>query len=189
AFRRVFNPSLVVATAVAVLYLFTGLTVLDTEREALDEAKLDGFDAVLSLKRAQAISNSLHADRVRFLLDTGEADVYEQTYFDKAQQLVYLEAVSLPSYQESLAEADGPGGLRGLVGDGLDGSSESERLFESYTALILADAEMRSADADPAERLAQVEAARAEYEEALGALSDRHLERFDAAVASGEEAI
>ncbi|GAB3651036.1 hypothetical protein [Glycomyces tarimensis] len=188
-FRRVCNPSLVVATAVAVLYLFTGLTVLDTERVALAEAKEDGFDAVLSVERAQAISNSLHADRVRYLLDEGRDDVYEQTYFDKTQQLVYLEAVSLAGYQERLGAVDGEAVLTGLVGDGLDGSAQSERVLEAYTALILADARMREGEGGPSPRIAPVDQARGEYEEALGELSDRHLERFEAAIAEGEDAI
>lgn len=188
-FRRVFNPSLVVATAVAVLYLFTGLAVLDTERDTLAEAKVDGFDTTLSLERGKAISDSLHADRVRFLLDEGDADVYEQTYFDKAQQLVYVEAVSLPRYQEALAETGIGDAPTGLIGDALDDSAEAERVFTAYTDLILADAEMREGGGDPAARLAPVDVARAEYEEALDALSDRHLDHFRSAIAAGEDAV
>lgn len=187
-FRRVFNPSLVVATAVTALSLFTGLTVLDTERDALTEAKKDGFDTVLSLERAKAISNGLHADRVRFLLDEDAADVYEQTYFDKAQQLVYIEAVSLPRYRDALEDGGG-GALTGLVGNALDGSAEAERVFSAYTDLILADARMRVDDGDPSVRIAPVDEARADYEDALDTLSKRYLDRFESAIAAGEDAV
>ncbi|SDC99422.1 hypothetical protein [Glycomyces harbinensis] len=185
-FRRLLSPALLVATAVTGLYLYTGVVVLDAERDALAEAKTDGFDAALSLERAKAISNSLHADQIRFLLDPERADVYEQTYFDKAQQLVYVEAGNLEEYAASL---EGAPSDTGLVAVGLDGSASGDDALAAYTALIRADAAMRASDAPPSERLATVVAAIADYEAALKDLSGRHLDLFADAIGEGESAI
>lgn len=189
SFRRVFSPSLLVATAVAGLYLFTGLMVLDAERDALSGAKTEGFDAALSLARATAISNSLHADQIRYLLDTGEAVVYEQTYFDKAQQLVYVESGNLDQYLETLEGTSGSGAVPGLIGAGLDGSPQARAVAESYVDLMRADTRMRSSLEAPADRIAPVDAALGAYEADLDALSQHHLDTFAAAIDDGERAI
>lgn len=185
-FRRILSPALLVTTFVAGLYLFTGVVVLDAERDALAEAKADGFDAALSLERAKAISNSLHADQIRYLLDPERTDVYEQTFFDKAQQLVYIPADSLDTY---VAELDGNAPDTGLVAVGLDDSENGDDALAAYTALIRADAEMRASDAAPAVRLAPVVAALDVYEAALRDLSRQHLGTFEDAIDDGESAI
>lgn len=185
-FRRLLSPALLVTTFVAGLYLFTGVVVLDAERDALAEAKTDGFDAALSLERAKAVSNSLHADEIRFLLDPERANVNEQTYLEKAQQLVYVEAGSLDDYAAVLP---GTAPDTGLIAVGLDGGDTGDRALAAYVDLIRADAAMRASDAPPAERLAPVVAALADYETALGDLSDRHLDTFHDAIDAGERAI
>lgn len=195
AFRRVFNPSLLVATLVTGLYLGTGLAVLSAEQDALTDAKEDGFDAALSLGRAKAISNSLHADEIRYLLDPSRAAVNEQTYFDKAQQLVYVEAGNIDQYLDGLASLDHPdyfdGGddVPGLLAGGYDGGQETHAAATSYLALIRADANMRESDAPVAARLETLQAALAEYETDLAELSEAHQDVFADAVAEGEAAI
>lgn len=187
AFRRLLNPSLLVTTAVAALYLFTGLVVLGAERDALDEAKTDGFDTTMSLKRAEAISTSLHADQVRYLLDPARVDVYEQTFLDKAQQLLYIDgAGNLADYRTGL----GDGSDQGLIAAGLDRGTAGDAALASYASLIDADAAMRAdAAATPAERLRAVTDALAEYEGDLAALVEARLDTFDDAIGDGEDAI
>ncbi|MFB9662758.1 hypothetical protein ACFQS3_22400 [Glycomyces mayteni] len=187
AFRRLLNPSLLVATAVTALYLFTGLVVLDAERDALDEAKTDGFDTTMALKRAEAISNSLHADQVRTLLDPARASVYEQTFLDKAQQLLYVTgAGNLDDYRNGLGSATD----QGLIAAGTGGAADGDAVIASYTALIDADADMRAdTGAGAAERLRGVTGALAAYEGDLAHLVGNRLDTFDDAVGEGEDAI
>ncbi|MFE3449081.1 hypothetical protein ACFXJ8_09115 [Nonomuraea sp. NPDC059194] len=101
-FRRIFGPALLAATLATAACAITGAIVLEQQAAALETAKRDGFDSVLTLARARAIGNSLHADQSRYLLDSVRADTYQHTFFDKSQSLVYVAADNLPSYQNAV---------------------------------------------------------------------------------------
>lgn len=191
AFRRVFNPSLLVATAVCLLYLFTGAAVLSAEASALHQAKETGFDRALSLAQAKAVSEALYTDQVRYLLDTERAAVYEQTYLDKAQSLYYLESGNLDGYREALA-ADTAGSRTprpGLIGAGLDGDEESAALADAWSGVNAADAAMREGAGPVSDRLAEVQAATEPYREALARLTERRSSVFEDGIADGERAV
>ena len=57
------------------------------------------------MSRAQAISNSLHADESRFLLDPGRADTYSLAYLDKSQTVLYVASGNLGEYDTALSAA------------------------------------------------------------------------------------
>ncbi|GAA1680677.1 hypothetical protein GCM10009830_29660 [Glycomyces endophyticus] len=193
-FGRVFNPSLLVATAVCLLYLGTGLAVLTAEQSAQETAKEDGFDNALSLARANAVSNALYVDQVRFLLDTERADIYEQTLLDKAQSLHYEEAGNLDEYRDLVAAAwtdpaGVPAGTAGLLSDGFTDSTAAWDAARAWQSLMDADAAMRTGTGTEGERLASVSAAYDAYDTALAALSEEHLDTFRAGIEDGEQAI
>lgn len=198
-FRRVFNPALLVATAVTAMYTFTGVAVLSTEAKSLHTAKTAGFDAVLSLARARVVSNSMHADQIRYLIDPGRADTYEQIYLDKAQSLVYLEAGNLAAYRDGVADladsADRPAtpGLLGVFAGGAASGTAGSTL-SAYHQLQQADRQLRRPAGDPSggsgvASVGEVEEAFDEYDDALVALTAQYRSTFDTAIADGEDAL
>lgn len=186
-FRRVLSPALLLATAVALLYAATGLAVLGVEAGAVREAKQDGFDAVLSLARAQAVSNSLHTDQIRYLIDPERADTYAQIYLDKAQSLVYVEAGNLDGYYTGVSRlASAPEPVPGLLGAYVDAATVA-----AYDRLQAADRDLRTASgtAAVALRLGPLAGAFEDYDAALAELVRAHRAVFDRAIASGEDAM
>jgi hypothetical protein len=97
-FRRLINPALVLATLGALALVAVTVGLLSTEAGHLRSAKQDGFDSILALSRARAISNNLNADESRYLLDPDRADTYEQVYLDKSQSILYVPASNLTMY-------------------------------------------------------------------------------------------
>lgn len=105
-FRRLLSPWLVLATAGTLALVVLCMIVFTGEADHLKKAKSDGFDSILALSRARAISNSLNGDETRYLLDPAQDDTYEQVYLDKAQSIVYIDkGTSLPAYFANLAPA------------------------------------------------------------------------------------
>jgi hypothetical protein len=101
-FRRLVNPALALATLVTLVLVVVSVGLLSAEAGHLRKAKEDGFDSILALSRARAISNSLNADESRYLLDPGRADTYEQVYLDKSQSILYVPATNLDTYQTGM---------------------------------------------------------------------------------------
>ncbi len=205
-FRRVLSPSLLVATAIAGIYAFAGLTVLDREADALLSAKRDGFDSVLTLARARAISNSMHADQTRYLLDPGRADTYESVYLDKAQSVLYAEAANVNVYHAKVAEAVHayPRGTPTLGFLGTELSRQSPRgqpdsivlgALANYNGLQQGDRRLRELTAVArdgeavAYMLGTLRDEFSRYDATLVMLSDRSRTVFDRAVGNGEAAL
>ena len=101
-FRRRLNPALAVATLGLVLLTVSAVRLLSGEAAHLQAAKTSGFDSILTMSRARAISNSLHADESRFLLDPGRADTYSLAYLDKSQTVLYVASGNLGEYYTAL---------------------------------------------------------------------------------------
>ncbi|MGK5558528.1 hypothetical protein ACSNOI_43700 [Actinomadura kijaniata] len=102
-FRRLVNPALALATIATVVLVAAGAMMLSAQAGHLKRAKVDGFDSLLTLSRARALSHSAFADESRFLLDPKRADTYEQIYLDKALSVLYVDPdpgrpVNLESY-------------------------------------------------------------------------------------------
>jgi hypothetical protein len=103
--HRLFSPAIGVATVAAAALLIAGVSVFTTEAEDLRVAKKDAFDSVLALSLARAISYDGNADESRFLVDPARAAQYQQSYFDKSQQIVGYPSTTLLSYEEILPES------------------------------------------------------------------------------------
>jgi hypothetical protein len=104
-FRRRVNFALALATAVLIVLGVSSLRLLSGEATQLQLAKTDGFDSILTMSRAQAISNSMHADEIRFLLDPGRTDTYSLDYLYKSQTILYVDSGNLGAYYTKLGVA------------------------------------------------------------------------------------
>ena len=104
-FRRRLNPALAVATLGLLLLTASAIRLLSDQAAHLQAAKTSGFDSILTMSRARAISNSLHADESRFLLDPGRADTYSLAYLDKSQTVLYVASGNLGEYYTALSSA------------------------------------------------------------------------------------
>jgi hypothetical protein len=104
-FRRRVNFALLLATAALIVLGVSSLRLLSGEAKQLQLAKADGFDSILTLSRARAISNSMHADEIRFLLDPGQADTYSLDYLDTSQTVLYVPSGNLGQYYAGLGAA------------------------------------------------------------------------------------
>ncbi|HEV2243318.1 MAG TPA: hypothetical protein VGR98_19900 [Streptosporangiaceae bacterium] len=104
-FRRRVNFALALATAGLIVLGVSSLRLLSGEATQLQFAKADGFDSILTMSRAQAISNSMHADEIRFLLDPGRTDTYSLDYLDKSQTILYVASGNLGAYYAGLGVA------------------------------------------------------------------------------------
>ncbi|MBG0829676.1 hypothetical protein HS041_18080 [Planomonospora sp. ID67723] len=200
-FRRVFNPALLVATAIAGTYTLTGFTVLGNEADVLHTAKRDGFDSVLALARARAVGNSMHGDQSRYLLDPERADTYEQTYLDKSQSVLYTPSGNLAAYYKAVdAGVDAypaKNAFLGLVGQEADlarlpGSEAAIiEVLRRYQEFQQGDYLMRKAGPREAveELVGRLETRFGAYDAALVKLAGLHKTAFDRAVRSGEEQV
>jgi hypothetical protein len=123
-FRRRLNPALAVATLGLIVLTVSAVRLLSDEAAHLQAAKTSGFDSILTMSRAQAISDSLHADESRYLLDPGRADMYSLAYLDKSQTVLYVASGNLDKYDTALSAAmtayranPRSVGFRGFYGD------------------------------------------------------------------------
>ncbi|MER7499728.1 hypothetical protein AB0L05_11680 [Nonomuraea pusilla] len=191
-FRRVFGPALLAATVVTVVALVASVAVLGQDQEALRRAKKAGFDSVLTVARARAISTSMQGDESRYLLDKERADTYEHTFLDKSLAVLYLEAGNLSTYHKAVAERSSK--ALGLLGPEL-AARDGQAVLEAYRGFQAADtefrrlvAEGRNADAVAA-RLGPVRRAFDAYDQALLVMSGRHENVFEQAIDTGESSL
>ncbi|MDX3107682.1 hypothetical protein ACIBO5_39455 [Nonomuraea angiospora] len=183
-FRRVFAPALVFATVLGAAGLVTGAILINRQGQALEEAKRRGFDSVLTLTRARAISKSMHGDQSRYLLDPLRKDTYEHTFLDKARTIAAVESTSLPDYQSKL-QANFQGLLGGLTGE------DRARTFAAYQRFQQADARMRTLSGEAAIKFWDGELTQAyeSYDKVLEELVRRHESDFERAIDSGDGAL
>ncbi|GAA2457136.1 hypothetical protein GCM10010191_91010 [Actinomadura vinacea] len=102
-FRRMLNPALALSTVAVLVLVVAGSVMLAGQERHLRTAKSEGFDSLLALSRARAISTSANADETRYLVDPGRADTYEQVYLSKSQTVLYRgEGTNLNRYNQAI---------------------------------------------------------------------------------------
>ena len=205
-FRRVLNPALVLATLATLALAGVGAGLLTAQAGHMKKAKEDGFDSILQLSRARAISHSAFADESRYLLDPGRADTYEQTYLDKSLSVIQPDIgdkpVNLENYYAGLEEKLGPykAGQEdvpflGFFGDEartVEPGREADALQKTllaYRTVQRNDARIRRL-ASSGDRAGAVDARMAStairdfgaYDAALGELTAVHQDAFDDAI-------
>ncbi|WP_246236517.1 hypothetical protein [Actinomadura chibensis] len=207
-FRRVLNPALVLATLGALALTAVGAGLLTAQAGHIRKAKEDGFDSILQLSRARAISHSAFADESRYLLDPGRADTYEQTYLDKSLSVIYPDLgdrpVNLENYYSGLDQRLGSykagqesvpflgffGDEARAVGHGREADA-LQKTLDAYRNVQRNDAQMRRL-ASAGNRTGAVDwrmgrtsgAIRdfAAYDAALSSLTAVHQDAFDTAI-------
>ncbi|TDC59434.1 hypothetical protein E1200_32095 [Actinomadura sp. GC306] len=206
-FRRVLNIPLALATLASLVLVVTGTAMLSGQASHLRKAKEDGFDSILSLARARAISNSAAADETRFLLDPDRADAYEQVYLSKSQTVLYLPAGNLAEYnravQGDLSFEPGRARFLGFLGTEANRPTESgdkqaqlvnalNKALGDYQKVQANDRQMRDlvhagkrAEAISARRTAADDFA--VYDRSLQNLIGLHQKEFDEAVQDGDD--
>ncbi|WP_433228591.1 hypothetical protein [Actinomadura formosensis] len=207
-FRRLLNPALALATLATIVLTAAGTGLLTAHAGHIRKAKEDGFDSILQLSRARAISHSAFADESRYLLDPGRADTYEQTYLDKSLSVIYPDLgdkpVNLENYyagleQKAAAYKPGEGAVPflGFFGDEARTAGRGReadalgRTLEAYRAVQRNDARMRrlAASGDRAGaidvRMGRTSGAIRDFgafDAALSALTAVHQDAFDTAI-------
>jgi hypothetical protein len=97
--RRILNPHLLGATAIAILFLGYTLNAIVSASVNLKVAKEDAFDSIHSLRQARALSYMANADESRYLLDPENKDKHERAFNSKIAKLV-----TLPPGRKSLTD-------------------------------------------------------------------------------------
>ncbi|MBC6460812.1 hypothetical protein HKK72_23450 [Actinomadura sp. HBU206391] len=205
-FRRLISPAIALAALGTCALVIASVALLSAEGRQMTKVKERGFDSVLALSRARAISNSAYADESRYLLDPGRADTYEQVYLEKSQALLFVPAGSLDTYYRVLDDAlDRRGGSRkadflGFYGEAARGVSlPGERravddLLLSYLSFQRSDRRMRELVSDGKRRDAiEIRTGGVpggedfeRYDEALTALIALHRDAFSSAVSDAD---
>jgi hypothetical protein len=201
-FRRLINPVLAVATVGAVALVVVAVGLLTSEAGHLQKAKYDGFDSVLSLSRARAISNSANADESRYLLDPDRADTYEQVYLDKSQEILFVPAGNLDTYYAQLdRRLAGHTGFMGFYGTEarhvtLPGQRAAvDAMLSGYQRVQQDDARIRAlAGAGGRHDAIVVRTGTAtgdfdRYDQALVSLTAIHQKAFEGAIRGGDHGL
>ncbi|GAB3970122.1 protein kinase G-activating protein GlnX [Actinoallomurus acanthiterrae] len=200
-FRRLVNPFLALATVGTLVLVAVSVALLSSEAGRLRTAKEDGFDSVLALSRARAISNSAHADEARYLLDPGRADTYEQVYLDKSQTILYVPAGNLDTYYAQVDQKVGGSDFLGFYGTEahhvtLPGQQEALRkVLSGYQKVQANDRSIRQQATGGDRRGALSTKLNAgtgdfgDYDTALVALKDLHGRAFDKAISAGDHGL
>jgi hypothetical protein len=202
-FRRLVNPVLALATVATVVLVAVLAGLLTGEASHLREAKGDGFDSVLSLSRARAISNNANADETRYLLDPTLADTYEQVYLDKSQEILYVPAGNLGEYYQQLDQRVAAGsGYMGFLGAEaqhvtLPGQRAAlDRTLRGYQGVQHDDGRIRALATTPGgrhaaivERMGPASRDFASYDSALVSLTAIHQKAFEDAIRKGDDGL
>jgi hypothetical protein len=214
-FRRLLNPALAAVTLITLVLVLASTSMLAGQLDELREAKRDGFDSLLALSRARAISTSANADETRYLLDPELRDTYEQVYLSKSQSVLYRPGgTNIDTYNAAVQRDLGSSDLDvsrtrflGLLGreadyTGLPGQPDAYReVLRAYREFQASDARVRSlARGGQSEAAIQArlggaggaggsvssDRAFADYDEAVRKLIAIHGQAFDNAVREGD---
>ncbi len=88
--RRVLNPLLAFATAIAMLFTVYTANAFRAEDHELKVAKEEAFDSIHALWQARALAYAARADESRSFLDPEQADADEKSFFEKADRIAHV---------------------------------------------------------------------------------------------------
>ncbi|HEY6874159.1 MAG TPA: hypothetical protein VI298_15650 [Geobacteraceae bacterium] len=114
--RRMLNPAMAAATAIALVFAIYGAYTLKSAESALVSIKQDCFDSIHALWKAKAIAYDANADESLYLIYTGRPAEQQKAfaaYKAKAAELVAVEP------EEAQAAAAAKQRIQGLLGDEL----------------------------------------------------------------------
>jgi hypothetical protein len=88
--KRQFNRPLLVATAIAGIFLLHSAFALSRAASALKVAQEDAFPSLYSIRKARALSYQANSDESRYLLDKANAATHEASFRAKVDQIMTL---------------------------------------------------------------------------------------------------
>jgi hypothetical protein len=88
--RRIINLPLLVASAIAILFLAYTMNSIVSATSNLKVAKEDAFDSIHSLRQARALSYMANADESRYLLDIANSDRHDRAFKEKIDKIVTI---------------------------------------------------------------------------------------------------
>ncbi|HAJ59324.1 MAG TPA: hypothetical protein DCP31_08690 [Cyanobacteria bacterium UBA8543] len=88
--RRILNPMLLAATAIALIFLGYTTQALLSASYHLKVAKKDAFESMHALRQMRAFAYSMNADESRYLLDKALAAKHEQAFFEKTAKIAQV---------------------------------------------------------------------------------------------------
>lgn len=88
--NRQFNQLLLVATAIASLFLLHSTAALSRAASALAVARDDAFPSLKSMREARALSYRANADESRYLLDPANQQIHEDQFKQKVKTIMLL---------------------------------------------------------------------------------------------------
>jgi len=119
--RRILNPMLLAATAIAFLFLgYTTRSFLSASHD-LKVAKQDAFASMRALRQGRSFAYTANADESRYLLDTAFAAKHEEAFFNNAAKIAKIpHGQTFETVAASLAQGKKMDGFTGLLADELD---------------------------------------------------------------------
>jgi hypothetical protein len=120
--RRLLNPGLLAASAIAILFMGYTLSLLNAASGHLKVATQDAFDSLIVLRKARALAYSANGDESRYLLDPQRASQYEQAFFQKIDQVGKTSAgATFETIAKTALAPSRPGELEPVVFAGFQG--------------------------------------------------------------------
>ena len=119
--RRRLNPMLLVATAIAILFIGSTFRALFSASAQLKIAKEDAFESIHALWQVRALAYSANGDESRYLLDPAMATKHEQAFSTKVARLAEIPDVATFKMVVSTLTNSGTNvGFKGLFADELN---------------------------------------------------------------------
>ena len=119
--RRILNPMLLGATAIAILFLGSTTRSFLSAAYHLKVAKEDSFTSLRALRQARSLAYIANADESRSLLDTVFAAKHESDFFNNAAKIAKIpNGQTFETTVAALTQGQQVNGLTGLLADELN---------------------------------------------------------------------
>jgi hypothetical protein len=181
--RRIFNPLLLAATVLTLIFVGYTNRAFRSEDHELKIAKQDAYDSIHALWQARAVAYSANGDESRALLDTAQAESYARSFAERTAR------IANPSQNTGYLADE----LKNITFAGeREAAEETLSRFQAYVAI---DRQIRKLDQSGQHQAAialcignargQSNYAFARFDEALGRTLDINQQAFDGAVSRG----
>jgi CHASE3 domain sensor protein len=138
--KRQFNQPLLVATAIAGIFLLHSAIALNRAAGSLKVASEDAFPSLYSIRKARALSYQANSDESRYLLDKVNAATHEASFNQRVKQIMTLpkdlsiEDIKLKITTNSKADLNRVTGLVAGAVKNVTFEGEGDALIESLRA-------------------------------------------------------
>jgi hypothetical protein len=85
--QRVLNPALLGATAIAVIFGLSTISLVRSTGEKLRVLKEDSYNSLLALRKGRSLMYIANSSESRYLLDQANQDIHEKSFFQATDQV------------------------------------------------------------------------------------------------------